>query len=60
VNLTTLDVASNRIKVVENMSHLVKLEEFWVFLCFLVFYLPLKFATINTSKFLISKKLHYI
>jgi len=30
VNLTTLDVASNRIKVVENISHLIKLEEFWV------------------------------
>jgi len=30
VNLTTLDVASNRIKAVENISHLVKLEEFWV------------------------------
>ena len=30
VNLVTLDLAQNRIKRIENVSHLVKMEEFWV------------------------------
>lgn len=30
VNLSTLDLANNQIKKMENISHLVKLEEFWV------------------------------
>ena len=30
VNLTTLDLANNQIKRLENVAHLVKLEEFWV------------------------------
>jgi protein phosphatase 1 regulatory subunit 7 len=30
VNLTTLDLASNEISRVQNISHLNKLEEFWV------------------------------
>ena len=30
VNLNTLDVAGNRIKKLENISHLRNLEEFWV------------------------------
>ena len=34
LNLTTLDLASNRITKIENVSHLVKLEEFWVMMCF--------------------------
>lgn len=32
VNLNTLDLASNQIKKLENVAHLVNLEEFWV--CF--------------------------
>jgi Leucine-rich repeat (LRR) protein len=32
VNLTTLDVGNNMIEKIENMSHLTKLQEFWV--CF--------------------------
>jgi len=40
VNLTTLDVASNRIKVVENVSHLLKLEEFWVCVCVHMEFIP--------------------
>ena len=30
VNLTTLDLAGNRIKRIENVKHLTKIEEFWV------------------------------
>jgi len=30
VNLLTLDLASNRISRLSNLSHLTKLEEFWV------------------------------
>ena len=30
VNLVTLDLADNKIKRVQNVSHLFKLEEFWV------------------------------
>lgn len=30
VNLVTLDLANNYIKKLENISHLLKLEEFWV------------------------------
>ena len=32
VNLNTLDVAGNRIRKIENISHLQHLEEFWVIL----------------------------
>lgn len=28
--LTTLDIAANRIKKIENISHLTELQEFWV------------------------------
>jgi Leucine-rich repeat (LRR) protein len=28
--LTMLDIASNRIKKIENISHLTELQEFWV------------------------------
>lgn len=28
--LTTLDIAANRIKRIENISHLTELQEFWV------------------------------
>lgn len=28
--LTTLDIAANRIKRIENISHLAELQEFWV------------------------------
>lgn len=30
VNLNTLDLASNEITRIENLSHLNKMEEFWV------------------------------
>ncbi len=30
MNLTTLDLANNQIKKLENVCHLVNLEEFWV------------------------------
>jgi len=30
VNLVTLDLANNRITRIRNVSHLTKLEEFWV------------------------------
>ena len=30
VNLKTLDLANNRIKRVQNVSHLLQLEDFWV------------------------------
>ena len=30
VNLNTLDLASNRVSRLSNISHLTKLEEFWV------------------------------
>ena len=30
VKLQTLDVAGNKIKKIENLSHLSELEEFWV------------------------------
>lgn len=28
--LTTLDIAANRVKKIENISHLTDLQEFWV------------------------------
>lgn len=28
--LTTLDIAANRIKRIENIGHLTELQEFWV------------------------------
>jgi hypothetical protein len=28
--LTTLDIAANRVKKIENISHLTELQEFWV------------------------------
>lgn len=33
--LTTLDIAANRIKKIENISHLTELKEFWVSLVLL-------------------------
>lgn len=32
--LTTLDIAANRIKKIENISHLTELKEFWVSVVF--------------------------
>lgn len=32
--LTTLDIAANRIKMIENISHLTELQEFWVSVVF--------------------------
>lgn len=32
--LTTLDIAANRVKKIENISHLTELQEFWVWIVF--------------------------
>lgn len=43
--LTTLDIAANRVKKIENISHLTELQEFWVWIlcevetkCFTFYY----------------------
>lgn len=56
VKLQTLDMAVNKIKKIENISHLTDLEEFWVsFFCILL--LPISaFIYIFDAYFTVSAK----
>lgn len=43
--LTTLDIAANRVKKIENISHLTELQEFWVQIVCLTCYLMYSLST---------------